>query len=378
MYVLGVGRTKFGVLTETMPELAYQAMYNAINDSPISIEDIEAVYVSNFLGGPYEKQLHLNSVVSSLLPELRLPIIRVETACASGSSALYQAIIALSRFKNILIVGVEKMTNATTEESTQNLGMAGDRLADQTQGLIFPAHYALVAQQHMQKYGTTHEDLELVAFKNHCNSRLNPLAHFNHKEVSLEMIKNAQLIASPLKLFDCSPISDGAAAVVISKNKKSDRDVRIIGSSLFTDHISLSHRKVHTSLEAAKLASKQAYEQAEITPKDLDIVEVHDCFTINELVAMEDLGICKPGESKDWVREEKTTIKGEVPINTDGGLKADGHPIGATGLAQVFEVTTQLRGEADSRQVEGAKIGLTHNIGGVGGTAVIHIFERRG
>ncbi len=378
MYVLGVGRTKFGVLSETMPELAYQAMFNAINDSPISIEDIGAVYVSNFLGGPYEKQLHLNSVVSSLLPELRLPIIRVETACASGSSALYQAIIALSRFDNILIVGVEKMTNATTEESSQNLGMAGDRAADQKQGLIFPAHYALVAQQHMQKYGTTHEDLELVAFKNHSNSRLNPLAHFNHKDVTREMIKNAPVIASPLNLFDCSPISDGAAAVVISKNQMSDRDVTIIGSSLFTDHISLSHRKVHSSLEAAKRASKEAYQQAEITPKDLDIVEVHDCFTINELVAMEDLGICEPGESKEWVREEKTTIKGEVPINTDGGLKADGHPIGATGLAQVFEVTTQLRGEAGSRQVEGAKIGLTHNIGGVGGTAVVHIFERRG
>jgi acetyl-CoA C-acetyltransferase len=378
MYVLGVGRTKFGILTETIPELAYQAMYNAINDSPISIEDIEAVYVGNFLGGPYEKQLHLNSVVSSLLPEMRLPIIRVETACASGSSALYQAIIALSRFENILIVGVEKMTNATSEESSQNLGMAGDRTADQMQGLIFPAHYAIVAQQHMQKYDTIHEDLELVSFKNHNNARLNPLAHFSHKEVTRDMIKNAPVIASPLNLFDCSPISDGAAAVVISKNKKSDRDVEITGSALATDHISLSHRKVHTSLEAAKIASKQAYEQAKISPKDLDIVEVHDCFTINELVAMEDLGICKEGESKDWVREERTAISGDIPINTDGGLKADGHPIGATGLGQVFEVTTQLRGEAGDRQVDGAEIGLTHNIGGVGGTAVIHIFERRG
>jgi acetyl-CoA C-acetyltransferase len=378
MYVIGVGRTKFGVLTEAMPELAYQAMYNAINDSPISIEEIEAVYVSNFLGGPYEKQLHLNSVVSSLLPELRLPIVRIETACASGSSALYQAIIALSRFNNILVVGVEKMTNATSEESSQNLGMAGDRIADQMQGLIFPAHYALVAQQHMQKYGTTHEDLELVAFKNHCNSRLNPLAHFSHKDVPLDMIKNSQVIASPLRLFDCSPISDGAAAVVISKDKKSDRDVKITGTALATDHISLSHRKTHTSLEAAKIASKQAYEQAGVTPKDLDIVEVHDCFTINELVAMEDLEICKPGESKEWVRDERTTIKGDMPINTDGGLKADGHAIGATGLAQVFEVSTQLRGEADKRQVDGAEVGLTHNIGGVGGTAVIHIFERRG
>ena len=276
-----------------------------------------------------------------------------------------------------MIVGVEKMSNTTTEESSQNLGMAGDRTADQMQGLIFPAHYALVAQQHMQKYGTTHEDLELVSFKNHCNSRLNPLAHFSHKDVSREMIKNAAVIASPLNLFDCSPISDGAAAVVISKNKRCDRDVTITGSALATDHISLSHRKEHTSLEAAKVASRQAYELAGITPEDLDIVEVHDCFTINELVAMEDLGICKPGESKDWVREERTAIKGDMPINTDGGLKADGHPIGATGLAQVFEVATQLRGEAGKRQVDGAEIGLTHNIGGVGGTAVIHILERR-
>ena len=236
-----------------------------LTDSPVSIEDIGAVYVSNFLGGPYEKQLHLNSVVSSLLPELRLPIVRIETACASGGSALYQAVIALSKFENILVVGVEKMTNATSEESSQNLGMAGDRMADQMQGLIFPAHYALVAQQHMQKYGTTHEDLELVSFKNHSNSRLNPLAHFSHKEVPLEAIKNAQIIASPLNLFDCSPISDGAAAVVISRNKKSDRDVKITGSALATDHISLSHRKTHTSLEAAKIACKQAYEQAGIT-----------------------------------------------------------------------------------------------------------------
>lgn len=377
MYVIGVGRTKFGIMSESLPELAYEAMYNAIDDSPIDIQDIDAVYVSNFLGGQYEKQLHLNSVISSLLPELKLPIIRVETACASGGSALYQAIISLSRFDNILVVGVEKMTNATVEESTQNLAMAGDRLADQIPGLIFPAHYALVAQQHMQRYGTTHEELELISFKNHSNSRLNPLAHFNYKEVTLEMIKNAMIIASPLNLFDCSPISDGAAAVVISKDKKSERDVEIIGCGLATDHISLSHRKEHTTFSAAKIASKQAYQQAGITPKDLDIVEVHDCFTISELIAMEDLGICNPGESKDWVRKERTTLKGDMPINTDGGLKADGHPIGATGLAQVFEVVTQLRGEAGMRQVQKAEIGLTHNIGGVGGTAVIHIFKRR-
>jgi len=252
MYVVGVGRTKFGVLEDSLPELIYQAMYNTIDDSPVSIEEIQAVYVSNFLGAPYSKQLHLNSVVSSLLPDLRLPIIRVETACASGGSALFQALIALSRFENILVVGAERMTHASSEASTENLAMGGDLLADQSQGLIFPGHFALVAQQHMQQYGTAHEDLELVSFKNHNNSRLNPLAHFSHKDVTLEKIRDSQIIADPLNLFDCSPISDGAAATVVCRNKKSDRDVKIIASALATDHISLSHRKVHTTLAAVK------------------------------------------------------------------------------------------------------------------------------
>lgn len=377
MYINGVGRTKFGVLTESLPELLYQAAYNAVDDSPLSIEDIDAVYVSNFLGGVFEKQLHLNSLMSSLLPGLRLPIIRVETACASGSTALYQASLALSKYENILVVGAEKMTNGTTAETTEHLGLAGDRIADQLEGLIFPAHFALVAQRHMEQYGTTSEDLELVALKNHNNSKLNPLAHFNYKDITLDDIRNSMVIASPLKLFDCSPISDGGAAVIISRDRKSGRDIEIMGAGLATDHISLAHRRAHTSLKAVKMAARQAYEQAGVTASDLDIVEVHDCFTINELVAMEDLGICEPGESKEWIRAEKTAIGGEVPVNTDGGLKADGHPIGASGVAQVFEVVTQLRGEAGERQVKGAEIGLTHNVGGVGGTAVIHVFSGR-
>ena len=377
MYVTGIGRTRFGVLSETLPELIYQAMYNAICDSPVSIEEIDAIYVSNFIGGPSQNQLHLNSVVSSLLPELRLPIIRVETACASGSSALFQGLLALSKYENVLIVGAEKMTNSSSEQNSQNLGMAGDRLADQSQGLIFPAHYALVAQQHMERYGTTHEDLECVALKNHSNSLLNPLAHFHYKEVTHDMIKKSAMVASPLNLFDCSPISDGGAAVIISNKPRTHRDIKILASSLTTDHISLSHRKEHTSLVAAKLAAKDAYQQAKINPKDVDVVEVHDCFTINEMIALEDLGICAPGESKELIREKRTSLGGDIPVNTDGGLKADGHPIGATGLAQVFEIVSQLRGEADKRQVKNAKIGLTHNIGGVGGTAVIHIFEGR-
>jgi len=375
MYITGVGRTKFGLLDKALPQLAYEAIYNAMSDSQISITDIDAVFVSNFLGGPYEKQLHLGSVISGLLPECNIPIIRIETACASGGSALHQGLISLHDYENVLIVGVEKMTRSTNKETALFIGMAGDRMLDQQHGLIFPANYALIAQQHMLKYGTTHDDLALVSYKNHKNANLNPLAHFNYKHVTMDMINNAPMVASPLNLFDCSPISDGAAAVVISRNKQSERDIEVIGSAMATDYISLTQRKDLTTFSAAKIAAKKAFDQAKITAQDIDIAEVHDCFTIAELIAMEDIGICKPGESVNWIREGRTKIGGDLPINTDGGLKADGHPIGASGIAQVCEIVAQLRGEAEKRQVDDVNIGLTHNIGGIGGTAVVHILR---
>ena len=375
MYVTGIGRTKFGILDKSLPQLAYEAIYNAIRDCPISITDIDAVFVSNFLGGPYEKQLHLGSVISGLLPECNVPIIRIETACASGGSALHQGLISLHDYENVLVVGVEKMTRSTNKETALFIGMAGDRMLDQQHGLIFPANYALIAQQHMLKYGTTHDDLALVSYKNHKNANLNPLAHFNYKHVTMDMINNAPMVASPLNLFDCSPISDGAAAIVISRDKQSERDIEVIGSAMATDYISLTQRKDLTTFSAAKIAAKKAFDQAKITVQDIDIAEVHDCFTIAELIAMEDIGICKPGESINWIREGRTKLDGDLPINTDGGLKADGHPIGASGIAQVYEIVTQIRGEAEKRQVDGANIGLTHNIGGIGGTAAVHILR---
>jgi acetyl-CoA C-acetyltransferase len=375
MYVIGIGKTKFGILNESIAQLAYKAMYNAILDSPISINDIGIIFVSNFLGSHHQKQLHLNSIISSMLPELRIPIIGIETACASGASAFYQGLMALSRFENVLVVGVEKMTGNPKMKSIENLAMAGDRKLDQEQGMIFPANYALVAQQHMIRHGTTHEDLSLVSFKNHKNANLNPLAHYNYKHVTMEMINNSCMISSPLNLFDCSPISDGASAIILSRNRKSDRDVKVIGSHLATDCISLAQRKDLTSFASTKAASANAFGQAKISPKDIDIAEVHDCFTIAELVAMEDIGICKPGESKHWIRKEMTGLNGDLPINTDGGLKADGHPIGASGIAQIYEIVTQLRGEAEKRQIDKARIGLAHSVGGVGGTAVVSILR---
>ncbi len=374
--IIGVGRTKFGVLNENIPELSYEAMLKSLGDSTLSINDINAIYVANFCAGPFQNQLHLNSLISSILPKSNIPIIRIETACASGGSALYQAIISLNKFENIMVLGVEKMTNVDNLSSSKNISAAGGRLLDQDEGLVFPATYALIAQQYMLKYGATLDDLALVSLKNHNNANLNNLAHFYHKKVDIEMIKNSPTVCSPLRLFDCSPVSDGAAAVIISKNKKTDRNIKIAASAMATDTISLCQRKNFTSFKAAKIAAKEAYKQANIKPEDIDIAEVHDCFTIAELIAMEDIGLCKEGESKYLIREGRTTLRGDIPINTDGGLKADGHPIGASGLAQIIEVVTQLRGEAGKRQVQDAEIGLTHNIGGIGGTAVIHILKK--
>lgn len=375
MYIIGIGRTKFGVLNQNIPELAYESMLKALEDSTLSINDIDAIYVANFCAGPFQNQLHLNSIISSLLPKSNIPIIRIETACAAAGSALYQAIISLSKFENVMVLGVEKMTNSDNLSASRNISAAGDRLLDQGEGLLFPASYALIAQQHMLKYGTTLDDLALVALKNHNNANLNELAHFYHKKVDMKIIKNSPVVCSPLRLFDCSPVSDGSAAVIISKSKKTDRDIKIVASSLSTDTISLCQRKDLTSFKAVKIAARDAYKQANVKPKDINIAEVHDCFTIAEIIAMEDLGFCKEGESKYMLREGRTKLEGEIPINTDGGLKAGGHPIGASGCAQIIEIVTQLRGEAGKRQIQDAEIGLTHNIGGIGGTAVIHILK---
>ena len=375
MYITGIGRTKFGNLSKSLIELAYEAMFNAISDSPLDITDIDAIYVSNFLGGPLNGQLHLNSSIASLLPGLNIPIIRVETACASSSVALNQAVHSLGKFSNVMVIGVEKMTDTKNTHPTDAIAMAADHNIDYQNGLIFPAAYGLITQQYMNKYGIGHEILEKLAYINHKNANLNPLAHFSYKDVSHNMIKDSPIVAAPITLFDCSPISDGAAAVIISNEKSSDRDIEILSSQVSTDSISITQRDNLTSFKAVKTASKKAYDEAGIRAQDIDILEVHDCFTINELIALEDLQICGPGEASELIENGSINIDGDIPVNTDGGLKANGHPIGATGLAQIFEVVSQLRSEAGKRQVDSPEIGLAHNIGGIGGTAGITIMR---
>ncbi|KQC11978.1 MAG: hypothetical protein APR54_10225, partial [Candidatus Cloacimonas sp. SDB] len=294
-----------------------------------------------------------------------------ETACASSSVALNQALNSLKDSNNIMVIGAEKMTGTKLMAPTDAIAMAGDHENDYENGLIFPASYALIAQQYMKKYNISHEVLEKISFINHKNANLNPLAHFYHKEVTMDIIKNSPMIASPLNLFDCSPISDGAVAVIISGLKKSDRDIKIISSHIATDTISLTQRKDLTSFSASKIASSKVYKESNLSPRDIDVLEVHDCFTISEILALEDLGFCGPGEAPQMIERDEILISGSIPVNTDGGLKANGHPIGATGLAQIFELVIQLRLEAGRRQVDNPEIGLAQNIGGVGGTCGI-------
>lgn len=376
MFINGIGRTKFGKLSKSLIELAYEAMFNAIDDSPLDITNIDSIIVSNFLGGPLNRQLHLNSIIASLLPDINIPITRIETACASSSVALNQALNCLNKSPNIMVIGVEKMTGTPMMSPTDAIAMAGDYGIDYENGLIFPAAYALIAQQYFQKYQVNHEILEKISYINHKNAYLNPLAHFFYKEVTIEMIKKSPMIAYPLNLFDCSPLSDGAAAIIISDKRQSDRDIEIVSSHICTDTISVTQRNDLTSFKATILASRKAYSEAGVMPKDIDILEVHDCFTISELLALDDLGICEPGKSYELVENGDILIGGSIPVNTDGGLKANGHPIGATGLAQIFEVVTQLRLEAGERQVDNPELGLAQNIGGVGGTCGITIMRR--
>lgn len=376
-YVLGVGKTRFGPSSHAMPRLAHEAIRAALADSGLAITDIKAFVVANFLGGPNESQLHLNSVIAGLFPGHRIPGWRVEAACASGGVAMHQALVMLGTYDPVLVVGVERLSGPPGGVLTHNIGMAGDVDLDQAAGLTFPASYALVAQRHMERYGTTTTDFDAVSLKNHHNARLNPLAHFHHKTVTQADIDAGPTVAAPLRLFDCCPVSDGAAAAVISASPRGERSIAVLGSAVSTDVISLSQRADHTTFAAASDAAAEAYRQAGLGPRDVDMAEVHDCFTIAELVAIEDLGLAKPGEAAALTRSGATALGGAIPVNASGGLKAGGHAIGATGVGQIYELARQLRGEAGERQVASPRIGVSHNVGGVGGTCAIHVLGRR-
>ncbi|MDP2841605.1 MAG: thiolase domain-containing protein [Candidatus Methanoperedens sp.] len=382
--IIGVGCTEFGELWDrSFRDIFVEAGVSAIEDANLQGGKIDALYVGNMSGGRFIEQEHIGSLIAdySGLAGFHIPSTRVEAACASGGLALRQGIIAVaSGYHDIVIAGgAEKMTDVDVETTTDALAAAADREWEGVMGATFPGLYAMIARLHMHKYGTTSEQLASVAVKNHHNGTMNPKAQFQN-EISIDAVLNSVMVADPLHVFDCSPISDGASAVVLAPaeiaKKYTDTPIYVKASAQASGTLSLHDRPDITTIDAAVAAANRAYKMAKVTPKDIDFAEVHDCFTIAEICAIEDLGFVKKGEGGKASQEGMTAIGGKIPINTSGGLKACGHPVGATGVKQAVEMVLQLRGEAGKRQIDGAEIGLTHNVGGSGGTAVIHIFGR--
>lgn len=381
--VIGVGLTKFGELWDkSFRQLIAEAGSKAILDAKIEGKDIDALYVGSMSSGRFVDQEHVGALVAEVsgLSQLHIPATRVEGACASGGLAVREGYLSIASGMNDVVVagGIEKMNDVGGTAATEILATASDQEWEAFFGATFPGIYAMIATRHMYEYGTTKEQLAQVAVKNHANGALNPYAHYQ-SEISLEAVLKATIVAEPLGLMDCSPVSDGAASLVLCAAEKAkkytEKPIKIIGSGQASDTLALHARRDICTLDATVYAAKMAYKQANLTPKDIDFAEVHDCFTIAEICAIEDLGFVEKGKGGKAIDNNITTLDGSLPVNTSGGLKAKGHPVGATGVAQIVELTLQLRGDAGKRQLKDAKIGLAHNVGGSGATCVVHILE---
>jgi len=378
--VIGIGINKWGELWEkSLREIFVEAALKAIEDA--GVDHIDSMYVGNMSGGLFVGQEHIGALMADYLGVTPIPATRVESACASGGVAVRQAFIEIASGMSDIVLagGVEKMLDVDTGEATLALATAADQEYEVYNGVTFPGLYAMIAHLHMQKYGTTSEQLAAVAVKNHRNGKLNPNAQFPF-EVTVDQVLNSTMICDPLHLLDCSPITDGAAAVVlcpleIASKFTGKQPVKITGVGQATDFLALHQRKDPSWLEAVEKAANTAYKMADKTPKDIDVCEVHDCFTIAEICVIEALGFAEKGKGGYMAASGRTAIDGEIPVNTSGGLKAKGHPVGATGTAQVIEIVEQLRGEAGDRQVKNARVGMTQNMGGSGASAVCHILE---
>lgn len=380
--IIGAGLTKFGEHWQVgLRELIAEAAVKAVEDAKIGGADLQAIYGGCMASGRFIGQEHIGALIADQLGMNPLPSTRLEAACASGSVAFRAGYFAVASgmYDVVAVGGVEKMTEISTEEAAIALGGAGDQEWELFNGATFPALYALMARRHMQEYGTTEEQMAACSVKNHANAMHNPYAQFQ-KEITVQDVMDSGYISSPLKLLDCSPITDGAAAVILCSTEKArkftDTPIEIVGSGQASDTLALSGRKSLTTLEATRVAAQQAFKQARATPKDVDFAEVHDCFSIAEILAIEDLGFFPKGKGGSATAEGETALNAKLSINTSGGLKACGHPVGATGVKQIVEAVWQLRGQAGKRQVDGAELGLAHNVGGSGATALVHLFKR--
>jgi acetyl-CoA C-acetyltransferase len=409
--LVGAGMSKFGAFRDkTTRDLfveAFQAMSKSV-DKGFDPESIETIYIGNFSSDLFEGQGHTAPIMADAVGLIPRPATRVEDACASSGVALRLGIIAIASgmYDMVLVGGIEKMTNLPTSEVTDTLAAAGDILYEIPAGFTFPGFYAAMATAYMDRYGMTPEHLMRVAIKNHENGALNDKAQFGitipdwmqkriekavKKDLPVPTWKNEwdylhddqanPMIAWPLRLFDCSPITDGAACVLLVAQELAksftDDPIRIIGAGQASDY-ALHDRRDLTTIQSATLAGQAAYAMAGVGPEDIRIAEVHDCFTIAEIIATEDLGFFERGTGYKKAEAGVTARDGAMPINTSGGLKAKGHPVGASGVGQVVEIWKQMRGEAGERQVAGdIPLALTHNVGATGSTCVVHIFERK-
>ena len=372
MYIKGVGMTKFDYSQKHWWQLAFEAAMEAMEDAKTKISEIDAIVFSSMssaAGG--EHQTHKVSLLSDLF-KTHIPIIETPSVCSGGGVASWTA--NRLGFNNVLVLAGEKLVDNKSDVTTDLILSAAERVIEQSEGLLFPVQNALVWQQYMEKYGATMEDLSLVAFKNHTNAALNPKAYYYKRPVSLEKIKKSPVIVSPLRLMDCSLSVNGGAAAIFSKEKT---DIEIIGSGFATDYILTFGREDCHHFKATQMAAREAFKQAKLEPKDIDMVELHDAFTSVELFSYEDLGLARAGRGAELIRSGKVSLRGELPVNPSGGLKAKGHPISVTGLAQIYETVNQLRGKCGERQITPfPKIGLCHNIGGTGGSVTVNILKK--
>jgi acetyl-CoA acetyltransferase len=382
--VVGAGMTKFGVHERPLQELFGEAAFAALDDAGVASRDLDALYFGNAMSGQAENETHLGPRMASHIGAAGLEVQRFEDACATSANAFKNAVQAVDAGVHdaVLVGGVERCTPETgkdTPEMTRIFASASHRQYEQPTGLTFPGVFALLTKRHMHEYGTTEEQLAEVAVKNHGHGKLNPRAHFG-KETTVEEVLEGPVVADPFRLMDCCPFSDGASAVVVVSDdlaESYDAPVDVAGVGHATDVVPIGDKGSLTATRAARDAAAQAYEQAGIEADDADFAEVHDCFTGAEVLASEAIGFAPDGEGGTYAAEGRTSLGGDRPINPSGGLKAKGHPIGATGTAQIVELTEQIRGTVGERQVTDAEVGVAHNLGGDAATTVVSVLEGR-
>jgi len=379
--IVGVGHARFGKRSDaTIRELAHEAVVPALENAGVTARDLDASVIA-IAGEEFAGQGAPAAVVQDYIGLSGKPTFRVEAACATGSAGIRTgwSLIRSGLAEVVLVLGVETMTHLSSARATELMARAGDTKWEYPFGITFPGFYALMATAHMSQFGTTREQLSMVSVKNHKYGAMNPYAHLQ-KVITLEEAVKSVIISYPLNLYDCCLISDGAAAVILANEERSkrmnDTPIWIEGLGAASDAMLINERPTLTGLAGSRLAAEEAYKMAGITARDIDVAEVHDCFTIAEIMAYEDLGFCEKGEGGKFIEEGQSYIGGRTPVNVDGGLKSKGHPLGATGVSMAVEITKQLRGEAGNRQVSGAEIGLSHNVGETGQFAFVHIYVR--